>query len=150
MEGTLEIQSNRLALADMVKQFLLIVVSLGLTNAFSILANPPGTDDTAGKVIVRIVQQCPAAAPLSSHCMTISWANGLICLIYILVCTRFLLSHWLFMSDVYTRRASTAPRRHLRFEAMGVFLTGILLGVQSSYAAENTLYDFVVLFTAIL
>jgi hypothetical protein len=146
----LEIQSTRLALADMIKQFLLIVISLGLTNAFAILASPPGADDAVGKVIVRIFQQCTPSSSNSSHCANISLGNLFICVIYIMICTRFLLSHWLFLSNVYARQASTGPRRHIRIEAFGVFLTGILLGMQSSYAAVNTLYDFVALFAIIL
>jgi len=170
----------------MIKQFLLIIVSLGLTAAFGILSRPLSSDGTASQSIAHLVQRCAAPAGNASgetaaaaKCLTVGADAWAVFLLYILICTRFLLSNWLYLSSIYAdpetirQRARNSsgttsaipaaspgappseappekPRPHIRWDAIGVVCTGLILGIQSAYAAPSTLYDFFVLFAAIL
>jgi hypothetical protein len=146
-EGTLQTQDNRRQIPEMIKQFLVIIVSLALANAFHILTHRPDTDKDN---IVRIFQHysAPYPAPVDSNQSIFDGGNLIVCIIYVLICARFLFHHWLYMSTVYADL--NRPRQRIRFEAIGVVLTGIFLGVQSYYTAARTFYDFISLFTIIL
>ena len=119
----METGPNRVALAEMIRQFLLIIVALGLTKAFEILAD------------------------------RLDWKTAGVFLVYVLICTRFLLGNWLYISKLgvlYETPAGTETRPHIRFEATAVFLTGMVLGWQSNYTEANKLFLFFVLFVVTL
>jgi hypothetical protein len=153
-EGTLQPQDKRQQFLEMIKQFLLIIVSLGLANSFQLLTHRPGTEPDK---IIRIFQSYSARLleDVNSD-QSIFGGNFIVCLIYVIICARFIFHHWLYLTIGYSHPDSTAkvgdhePRQYLRYEALGVVLTGVFLGVQSYYAAVSTFYDFVALFTIIV
>lgn len=150
----MQTQEKRQQFPEMIKQFLLIIVSLGLANSFQLLTHRPGTEPDK---IIRIFQPYSARLPEPVNSdQSIFGGNFIVCLIYVIICARFIFHHWLYLTTVYAHLDSTAevglhkPRQHLRYEALGVVLTGVFLGVQSYYAVVRTFYDFVALFTIIV
>ena len=113
----MEEYSNRIALVEMIKQFLVIIVSLGLASAFMILGN-----------LTRRIDQ---------------W-DLIILFIYSLICTRFLLGNWLYLSnlsEIYKNPKTSSLRPHIRCDAAGLFITGIVLGLQGNYAGVDEKFD---------
>lgn len=118
---------NRSIIADAIKQMVLVVISLGFSNAFTNLSKQP---------------------PLLPSGLSLE-----IFVIYILIGTRFLLTSWLYLSTTY--RDTPNSDEHLKKlniepDAVGISLTGILIGVQSSYATVDNLRYFFCLFCLVL
>lgn len=136
---------NRAAIADAIKQMVLIIISLGFANAFAILATP---GDTAVKGPHLLDKMCAMAA---GGCTGFAWDSLLIFTVYVLVGARFLLTNWLYLSAAYPD--DNAKDMKILPDALGIFLTGLVIGVQSSYASATspkTIADFFLLFCLVL
>jgi hypothetical protein len=144
---------NRGFIADAIRQMVLLVISLGFTNAFGILLAKPDNDPEAA-IPHLFCRACVAAfreacgAPAGS-CTAVTWPSFLIFSIYILFGTRFLLTSWLYLSTTY--RDEDNPRR-LRIlpDAIGIFLTGVVIGLQSYYASVAFMSDFFLMVCLVL
>ena len=126
-----ENRRNRSIIADAIKQMVLIVISLGLPNAYTFLAKP---DDVA--------------RGSGLHFFELSLNSRLIFAIYVLIGTRFLLTSWLYLSTMY--RDDNPKKLRILPDAMGIFLVGIMVGVQSCYASQNSMSDFFQIFCLVL
>jgi hypothetical protein len=147
---------NRQALADMTKQFLLITVSLSLTSAFVVFTPAKGT---AGEDLTILYLL---------HTVTIKqYFDYIMFFAYILICVKYLLVHWLYLSKLYPAgslsggenasssvsiedASQTHKRRHMLWEVFVVLFTGIVLGVQGFYVGKILLPLFSLLFSFIL
>jgi hypothetical protein len=134
-----ENRRNRGIIADAVKQMVLVIISLGFSNAFMILAKP------AEKNLHLFSAACRAE---TESCPVVQYDSRLIFAIYVLIGTRFLLTSWVYLSTTY--RDDNPKTLRILPDAIGIFLTGILIGVQSSYASADWMPDFFLLFLLVL
>ena len=134
-----ENQRNRGIIADAIKQFVLIVISLGFSNAFTILSRPLMGADGLSHLFTH--QGCAA-------CSLIKRESWLIFAIYTLIGARFLLTNWLYISTTY--RDDNPKQLRIIPDAVGIFLTSIFIGIQSSYASADFMTDFFEIFCVIL
>ena len=134
-----ENRRHRSIIADAVKQMVLIIISRGLPNAYTILTK---SDD---KVVHFVAAACPTRG---EACHVVSSSSLLIFAIYVLIGTRFLLTSWLYLSTTY--RDDNPKKLRILPDAIGIFLTGVFIGVQSSYASEQWMTDFFLLFCLVL
>jgi hypothetical protein len=130
---------NQSIIADALKQMVLVIISLGFSNAFLVLVKP---DDK----VLHLFNAACGAEP--KGCPLVQWDNLLIFLLYILVGTRFLLTNWLYLSTTY--RDNNRNKLHISPDAIGIFLTGVLIGMQSSYASPGWMPDFFLVFSLVL
>jgi hypothetical protein len=133
-------RANQSTIADAVKQFVLIIISLGFSSAFGIL-----TKAVADKLPHIYSHVCFVYDPT---CQGFNLANLLVFAIYVLVGTRFLLTNWLYLTATYQN--DNNKELVMWPDAVGTSLTGILIAIQSSYAAWVTVSDFFWWFLAIL
>jgi hypothetical protein len=126
-----ENRRNRNTVADAIRQMVLIIISLGLPFAFTHLAKP---DDVAQGRGLHFFQLSPTSLVIFA--------------IYVLIGTRFLLTSWLYLSTTY--RDDNPRKLRILPDAIGILLTGVLIGVQSCYASEKSMTDFFMLFCLVL
>jgi hypothetical protein len=118
---------NRNTIADAIRQMVLIIVSLGLPFAYTHLAKPDKVAEGNGP-----------------HLFQLSHTSLVIFLIYVLIGARFLLTSWLYLCTTY--REDNPRKLRILPDAIGIFVTGVLIGVQSCYASEKSMIDFFMLF----
>jgi len=126
-----ENRRNRSIIADAIRQMVLIIISLGLPIAYNHLAKP---DDVAQGHGLHFFQLSPASLLLFA--------------IYVFIGTRFLLTSWLYLSTTY--RDDNPRKLRILPDAIGIFLTGVIIGVQSCYASEKSMPDFFQIFSLVL
>jgi hypothetical protein len=133
-----ENRRNRSIIADAVKQMVLIIISLGFSNAYTIVSK---SDD-------KVLHFFSATCETGAKCHHVSGDSLLMFAIYVLIGTRFLLTSWLYLSTTY--RDDNPKKLRILPDAIGIFLTGVFIGVQSSYASAQWIPDFFMLFCLIL
>jgi hypothetical protein len=139
---------NRAAIADLIKQFILLITGLAFANAFGILVRPP---DLTGKLRDPIgYVAMPSALDHLGDANGGVRENVIIFLIFIVVGTRFLVVNWLYLTATYGESNGLERQPSIIFDAIGVFLTGIGVGVLGFYATITLVHDFFVLLIAIL
>ncbi|HXZ00628.1 MAG TPA: hypothetical protein VEI03_11545 [Stellaceae bacterium] len=140
-----ESNRNRSIVADALKQMVLVIISLGFANAVQILAEPGKTAENGPHVVEWI------CLPANKSCHGFALDDLLIFAIYVLVGARFLLTNWLYLSTTY--REDSPKDLKILPDAIGIFLTGVVIGVQSSYVTAKSgspIADFFLLFCLIL
>ena len=109
----------------------LIIISLGLPIAYATLTKPDDVANGNGR-----------------HFVDLSPATLMIFAIYVLIGPRFLLTSWLYLSTTY--REDNPRNLRILPDAIGIFLTGVIIGVQSCYASEKSMPDFFQIFCLVL
>jgi hypothetical protein len=132
-QGIVDAQNrrHRSIIADAIKQMVLIMISLGLPIAYTHLAKPDKVAEGDGL-----------------HFFHLSPTSLVIFAIYVFIGTRFLLTSWLYLSTTY--RDDNPRKLRILPDAIGIFLIGVLIGVQSCYASEKSMTDFFMLFCLVL
>jgi hypothetical protein len=135
MEGSMVSQNLRHSIiADAIEQMVLVVISRGFSNAFVILVKPHDE-------VLHLFNAACGAEP--KGCPQVQLCNLAIFLLYIL-----LLTNWLYLSITY--RDNNPKKLWILPDAIGIFLTGLLIGVQSSYASADLKPDFYFVFSLVL
>lgn len=137
----------RAAIADFLRQFILLITSLAFTNAFTGLLRPSGSE---GTLMPRLGGAAMTFHPDSAAAAAEPWASLPLFAIYILVGTRFVLVNWIYLSTLYGEASGSARQPRIAPDAVSIFLTGIGIGLLSYYCSAGLSYGFFVLLAAIL
>lgn len=140
---TAENRRNRSIIADAVKQMVLVVISLGFAKAFDLFLTTPETSATVRETR-RLLAQCLQG---SVPCPVTPIAFLVFC-VYLLFGTRFLLTSWLYLSTTYRDDNMSNPQ--ILPDAIGISMTGVVIGMQSYYASEVTIADFFLMICVVL
>jgi hypothetical protein len=133
-----ENRRNRTVIADAIKQMVLIIISLGFSTAYTLLSKP---DEKGLHFFSLLCSRADTPCHVDSSSLSIF-------AIYVFIGTRFLLTSWLYLSSTY--RDDNPKKLRILPDAIGIFLTGVFIGVQSAYASVQWMSDFFMLFCLVL